>query len=294
MQALYTIGGNMGRGFINLAISIIIFAFIIVGCEKDHNPISDTSDFDTRLIGEWFYADSLSIDYPAPPIAFYGMQITSDKIIKQLGIEIKTGKVVTLDKLRYDEIIKAKDGILVVLAFSVGAIDTMYYNFGKEEILISTEYYKKTYKRTKLGSQINDPIDFNFRTMIDSTNYEGVDVHSYPPSFTSRISPNDLLINAIIPNFRVEIEISNFHGVGTYQIPFAKGKLIYDGGDFLTTYLSDSTNTATVSITDYNETENICSGTFTFDAIISYYTNNGWVLDRKKLRQGSFSLPIYK
>jgi hypothetical protein len=292
----YTIGGNMGRRFLNLIISTIVFALIIAGCEKDHNPISVTSDFDTRLIGEWFYMDSLSIHYPAPPIAFYGIQITSDRTIKELAVQIKTGKIDTVNNSRFLELIKANDSRLIVWAITPpgSSIDTMHYVVKEKELIVSNEYYKKTYKRTKLGSQITDPIDSDFGTMIDSTYYEGIEVYSYPPSFASKTSDTDLLISARIPDFHINIEINNFYGIGTYQIPFAKGKLILDGGDVFIIYLSDSTNTGTVSITDYDETENICSGTFSFDAIISYYTNNGWVLQRKKLRQGSFSLPIYE
>lgn len=289
----------MGRGFINLTISIIIFTLIFVGCEKNKTPLSVTSDFDTRLVGEWMLTDSLSTNYPTPSITFYGIQITQDKNISELGIETRTGKVDTLNFSRYLELIKANDGVILVLVpMPPGAgIDTMHYGVKEKELFVSDRYGERTYERTKLGSQLTDPLSFEFTLMIDSTNFNGLEVYPYPACFASRISSTDLLVTALLFKWgpleiRIEIEISDFIGVGTYQIPFGKGKLIDNEGDYILTYLADSTNIGTISITNYSEIENICAGIFSFDAVLLDY--NGGVVSRKKLREGRFSLPIYK
>ncbi len=274
----------------------MIFFLFIVGCEQKKNPITINTDFDSRLIGAWFYTLPLSFDYPAPLQAFYGMQITRDKVIKKLGIEIRTGKVAVLNESNYGEIIKAENNILIArMHYLFGTlIDSMYYEVGPDKLLISKNFYDVTFKKTILGRQVAEPIDFYFKTSIDSVYYESVDVYFYPPCFASKTSENDLIINAIMPGSKIQIEINNFKGVGDYTIPFAKAMLSFDHGDHETTYLSDSTITGTISITEYNDVKKICSGNFSFDGIRLEYLSNAQVIVRSKLRGGSFSLPLFK
>lgn len=282
--------------FIYLTKSITIFALIVIGCEENSVPTSTISDIDTQLIGEWYYTDSLPMDYPAPQLAISGMQITKDKNINQLGIEIKTGKIVTHDESRYLELIKANNGILDIKVAAPPDIrnDTMHYEVRQGDLITSKEHFEKIYKKTKLGTQVATPISFDFTTMIDSIQYNGIEVHSYPTCFASKVSSTNLLITALIPHAQINIEINDFKGIGTYPILFGKGELVYNGSDYFLTFLSDSSNTGMVSINYYSETENICKGTFLFDGIKQDFVNNEWVIVRKKLRQGSFSLPIYK
>lgn len=273
---------------------IIVLALGMVGCEKNSNPVSANSDIDARLVGEWLIKDSLSIGYPAPQHAFHGLQITQDKTISELGIEIRSGKVAAFNTAKFRSLIKANDGMLVVEVFAPPdlAIDTMYYDIQGEELLISDGYREKIYKRTKSGSQVTDPVSFDFSVLIDSVYFRSVEVYPYPASFASRISSADLFITALIPRAHLTIEINDFNGIGNYEIPFGKGRLIIDGGDYIVDFISDSISTGTIAIDHYDEIENTCSGSFSFDVILNPSFHGG--SEHKKLEGGNFSLPVYK
>ena len=79
---------------------------------------------------------------------------------------------------------------------------------------------------------------------------------------------------------------------GSTTIPYKKGELIYFGGDYISIYYSDSLLVGSISIDQYDETNNVCSGTFNFNAtFFEPYSNQNFIYE---LEEGTFSVPIYK
>jgi hypothetical protein len=85
----------------------------------------------------------------------------------------------------------------------------------------------------------------------------------------------------------IEIEMNNFTGTGVYEISYNQAKLLYNLGDVILVYTSDSASTGTFTLTEYDESNNICSGEFSFTAKLF---ND----DSKEVTNGEFTVPIYK
>jgi len=143
------------------------------------------------------------------------LSLGCNKIIRRLRIEIRTGKVAVLIESNYGEIIQADNNILIVQRpYLFGTfINTMNYDVGTDKPVISKNFYSQTYKKTELGCQVAERINFYFETLIDNIYYEVVGVYFYPPCFASKISESDLLIDAILPGSKIEIDINNFNGM---------------------------------------------------------------------------------
>jgi hypothetical protein len=88
----------------------------------------------------------------------------------------------------------------------------------------------------------------------------------------------------------LHINIDEFNGTGSYEIPFEKGVFLIFSGDVIFAYTSDSLSTGNISITEYDEINNICSGTFYFTAIGPGVADT----DTVEIKDGIFTIPLYK
>ncbi|MDD1444452.1 hypothetical protein MEO93_29765, partial [Dolichospermum sp. ST_sed3] len=82
----------------------------------------------------------------------------------------------------------------------------------------------------------------------------------------------------------ISVECNNFNGIGEYIIPSGKGVLTTFYGDVGNTFISDSSLTNTITIDQFDEVNNICSGRF------SFYVGSHTI----ELSDGTFTIPIYQ
>ena len=271
-----------------------LFLFLIGSCTKDDNPVLSNDEVDSKLVGEWYLLDSLFNTIPAPTFSLHGMQITSDKKINSLGIEINTGKIKIFDNHRFSSLIKANEGKLVIKYFAPPGIatDTMNYKIDNNNLIVWNQYYSTIYTKTELGFQLFNPTNCNLSVKIDSISNENLKVYYNPSGYISKVTQSELKLISFIKGYEINISINDFIGTGTYEIPYKKGELIYFGGDYILTYYSDSLLVGSITIDLYDETNNVCSGTFNFNAtFFEPYVNQTFIYE---LEEGIFSVPIYK
>ena len=273
--------------------SIAVSFLLLVNCSEDE-PIQANNYIDPELIGEWYLIDPTSQVYPQPEYSFRGFQINSKKQMIQLGIETSTGEVSFLESPIIDSIIYAYNSKMLLRRFWwFGYTDTLNYKVEGDELTLIDDYYTEVYQKTNLSTQLFDPIVSDLSMKMDSFLVSNFKVFQYPSAYISKKDPSSIYLFANISfssrinSAMISVEINDFNGIGEYVIPYKKGKLIIINGDVLDTYLSDSIITNTISIDQFDEVNNICSGGFSFNVY------NSWP-SKIELREGTFIVQIYK
>jgi len=265
---------------------IFLLPLILFNCS---DPVS-TDEIDPRLIGEWYFIYNNNSPNPYPETSFTGIQINSDKTINSLGIEINTGKVAEI-KYSNKKIIKANEGELIweYLLGGIGLSTISYnYRFENEKLILSNESGNLTYTKTKLGAQLIEPVTCNFSFEKDSIFYENEKISAYPSAYASKIS-NLFLLKAEMDHAFLNIWIDDFKGIGSYMIlhdKFEFGEFYSDVGIIL---VSDSSSTGNITITQYDEVNRMCSGTFYFNATMPDNPDSIATV----FKEGIFTVPIY-
>jgi len=276
----------------SLIVVIILSCFILFSCSNDNNLVGPNVNFDQNLIGEWFLIDSLNFDYPSPEYNFNGFQINKNQSRITLGIETITGKIVVNQYPRIDSIISANNGkIIIKYSYEFYAFnDTLDYSINNNKLVIGDQYYSQTYTKTNLNTSLFNPINSDVSVKIDSIIKNNMKIFSFPSAFLSKKSASNILLIVNLHSASIAIEIDSFNGVGVYNIPYQKAAYYVFYSDFISRYLSDSTFSAKLTIEQYDETNNVCNGKFSFDAYEVYSQLN----QKIEFREGSFSVPIYK
>lgn len=279
---------------VNKILIVITFfcALSFFSCSKDNNPIDSNCNFDSNLVGEWYLIDSLNLGFPSPDYNFKGFQINKNQTMIPLGIETSSGKVAISQYPRIDSIISATNGKIVIkyankfYAFT----DTLHYNINGNRIVIGDQNYSQTYTKTSLNTLLFNPINSEISVKIDSVYNNNMKVFNFPSAFLSKKSSSDILLIVNFHSSYLTVGINNFNGVGVYSIPFQKAEYLIFNYDVVIRYLSDSTSSATFVVQQYDEINNICSGTFSFDAYEGFYMLGPKI----EIRNGTFTVPIYK
>lgn len=266
-----------------------VCALSFFSCSKDNNPIYPNCNFDSNLIGEWYYVDTMSFGYPAPGHYYDGIQITSNQTMISLGVDSNTGKLAIDEYPIIDSIISAKDGKIIVKYYYdfFTSLDTLTYSISENKLVLGNPFYSRTYTKTSLNSLITNPIASNLAVNIDSVLTNNLKVYNYPSAYLSKSTASDISLFVNLKSSHISIEINNFSGVGVYNIPYHKAKYSIYYSDYIETYLSDSSSNATFIIEQFDEINNSCTGKFSFD--VNDYQNKSI-----KLRDGTFTVPIYK
>lgn len=278
----------------SLFCSFIISLFLLFASCSEDEPLQANNYIDPELIGEWYLIDPTSQVYPQPEYSFRGFQINSKKQMIQLGIETSTGKVTYLEDPIIDSIIYAYKGKMLLQRFWwFGYTDTLNYIVEGDDLTLINGNYSEVYHKTSLSDQLFDQILSDLSVKIDSTLVSNFKVFRYPSAYLSKKGPSSILLfanislSSKIKSAMISVEINNFNGIGEYFIPFENGKLIIIDGDVLDTYSSDSSMTNTISIDQFDEVNEICSGRISFD-VYNYWNA------KIELREGTFIIPIYQ
>lgn len=279
----------MKKGFKYLIATLFFCVFCFFACSKDNNPVDSNCNFDSNIIGDWYYVDSMVFGYPSPGYYFDGIQIKENQTIISLGIETNTGKVVIDEYPRIDSIISANNGKIIVKHFYIPYtfVDTLNYNINDNNFVLENPFYARTYTKTSLNALLYSPITSNLSVSIDSVLMNNLKVYNYPSAYLSKKTASDISLFVNFKSSQISIEINNFNGIGVYNIPYQKAEYSIYYSDYIETYLSDSATTATFTIEQYDEINNSCIGKFSFD--VCDFQNT-----RIKLRDGAFTVPIYR
>lgn len=135
---------------------VVYFLFCFCSCSTTYTHLDPNENFDLRLIGEWYYIDTLNGEYSLPILSFKGFQINNDRSRKLLGIETNTGKVKIIEKERTDTIISAGDGLMNIKINSGSIIGDATWNYfiSGNELRLWSESNSKTYNKTCLDAQL--------------------------------------------------------------------------------------------------------------------------------------------
>jgi hypothetical protein len=270
-----------------------LFALFQFSCSDINSPISSNDEVDPKIIGEWFMVDTVNNAHPSPNYYFHGMQITSDKNINQLGIEVNTGKVKLLDNDIYSALRCANYGILIIEYWShpVHFIDTLNYKVEGDKLITWNNRTYNIYAKTVINALLIEPTYCNLSLQLNNEVQENRKTYYYPSSYISKISQTELQLIAFIKGYSLSITIDNFTGTGTYVIPYQKAILYLRGDDYIQTYFSSPQNNGSITIDNYDELGNVRTGRFNFtvsDSLIS-----GTVINID-LNNGIFAVPIYQ
>lgn len=271
---------------------VILILFVFVAC-KDEGRLGPVYDVDPRLLGDWYYFDTLGLAQPSPKIALRGMRINADKTIQPLGIEFSTGRLALIENGHVKYVLHANEGLLVVQYFAPPGIatDSLYYTFGGNTLILTQRYFSSIYQRTSLGSYLATPEQTTMVVAVDSALVRSPSVGTVVPVYVSRLQTSQLQFNAVIPNGVLRIDINSFGGVGNYAIGAGNGVLMLIDGDVAFLLTTDSLSTGTIDIDQYDETSGRCSGRFAFTARLPVPPNDPQII--RRLSGGSFSAPLY-
>jgi len=264
-----------------------------VGCKDGGAPAPGSDEVDPQLVGAWYYRDTFNISYPSPSIAFRGMQISADKRITSLGIETETGRVATTEETFTKQMLHANDGVLIVQYVAAPGIltDTSHYRVERDMLFLTGRYTSSIHHRTQLGSAFGTPTQSAFSVNIDSIEVHSPSVAASPPAYVSRTSQSTIRLQADIPNGWIFVDIDSFSGTGTYVVGANNGVLTQMFGDVVLWLATDSSLTGTLTIEQYDEVSNRCSGRFGFTVRHGVGPDPQLV---RRLHNGTFSVPVYR
>ncbi len=271
-----------------IIVSLTMFNLFIIGCNINDAETENVPD--QRLIGDWYYFDTSKTNYPAPDISFIGIRFNDDYTQDFLGIETVTGKVALLD-IPSVELISVTDEMIVRRLYEIPCCtvkDTLYYSINDDKLTISDNISSHTYHRTAVGTKMVNPIQSELFLNYDGEEKINIPVASSPTAYISKPAPDELILMGRFetPSSYLQIKIIDFIGPGFYEIQDNDNlfTIMYD--DVIMTYSLDSLIDGNIQINQYDETLNICSGTFYFGITPSY--------EDSLIISGQFNVPVYK
>ncbi|MCB0713767.1 MAG: hypothetical protein KDD67_15680 [Ignavibacteriae bacterium] len=295
----------MKRNHTLIALLAMTFSTFAASCGSTTDPDIADNSIDPALVGAWYRVYPHSADYPSPKESIRGLQFTAGGDVHELAVRTTTGELTVMNFSQIIDLLKANNSRIVWTAFYPPALnqDTLQYEVKGNTlklIQVYSPYSSDTtfYQRATIDNVITDPILSTFTATIEGTavafgsSLNSLEIYPHPAAYASRISATKLLISATHGWKSTSIEIDNFKGVGTYELPPGK-EIMRVGDDYVERFVTDSTAPSTVTIDEYDEGKNLCSGTFNLSMHTLSPINQGSV-DVLKVNDGEFSLPIYR
>ena len=279
-----------------ILISFAFFATIsIVGCKDGESPIAGYGNVDYRLIGEWYYLDTMVVSYPSPPVAFYGIRIVQGDTVRPLGIETASGRVALIPEAIPKRLLQASNGTIIWEYFAAPGmlVDTIQYTVEPNLLTLIGKYTSTIYHRTQLGFSFVDPVQSVLTVDIENELMQNPGVAPFPSAYVSRPTATGFKLYSRIPTGWISVDLDSFQGVGTYTIAPNKGTYTLWLGDVVVTLRSDSLSPAAIAINQYDEATRRCAGTFEFTAVFQYPSPSPPSLVLR-LSNGVFSVPVYR
>lgn len=272
------------------AIFLMIIIFYFTSCKKSFEPFQEP--FDQNIVGDWISSYEKT---PIPFPAISGVQIQNSGDAYSLSIEIESGKLIKSSNKATSKYYSANNGFLVYESlqsgFTLSKKYKRYYKIKDDTLFLSVDYeesysiskpkYTSYRIKSKVGTQITQPITTIFKAILDSADVYNLPINHYPSAF-SYFDSNKFFIIAEINNCgRLHFEISNFSGIGNYNLTSSYAFYSQGCGDaigFIDTDI-DTSSVFTVEITSFDSSRVI--GNFDLK------------LERLHFQDGNFNIPIY-
>ncbi|MBI4546427.1 MAG: hypothetical protein HY707_00495 [Ignavibacteriae bacterium] len=283
---------------IQYPVSLVLLVLFFSSCQEDDFGPTSALQVDHRLIRAWMKIPS-EFEITHPPYAIEGIEITPSGVVLRLAVETATGKFVEDDD-QYSDTLRAQNNLFIRKRFCPPSIciDSGTYHLQNDTLqFIYSDGYEEKYKRTRKNIVVTPPIQSELSATINTSHVTNDKIHSLPSAYvisfgsgkdTSRLQLHALLDN----NYLIDIEIPQFHGTQSYPLGGSSqnsGALIYIGDDYLISYETDSLHIGTASISTFDLSTMMCSGTFEFDAARPDIPPKIFV---KSIRNGEFNVPI--
>jgi hypothetical protein len=263
----------------------------LVSCADSLNE--NETFFDERIFGEWGYVAPIdNIEHPSPSHYFYGLQIFQSKM-ERLAIQHSSGKIKAIEDSYFSNLEFLKNNQMKVHIRGLNAVlvERITYSFFNDSLILDYGHYQRKFSRVKVDSSIFKPQNSLLKFRHGNNSYTNKPVSSSLSAYASKISENNLLIKGITDGFKITLEIENFTGDGYYRFPDCKAEMWVNNSDAIWGIETDSNSIGEIRISNYNEVQNICSGTFSFTNYNYSNTNDPRYTD---VRNGLFIVPIYK
>lgn len=287
----------------NIRINLLAGIALSLGiscCGDTSEPLTSSGPFiDMRLWGDWINTLTLSDN------GFYtvhGIRINPDGSTIPLGINARTGQLSLIipytpnilgvsSRLAFTYAQLGHCGIDLIMTPS-GRVqfDLRYSVEGDSVLTVGTDIYR----RSRVGSSIVKPQQFNFRCLKDSVEYLPYDSFCKPPAFARFDTVKGgvsftIFCQRVVKFLNIEtisLCLMNVTQSGMYSLDtLHRGSFNLFSGDSDFLYLTDSRNRGFVQVQiDYSMKR--CSGVFSFDASLGFNP-------KIELREGSFDVPIY-
>ncbi len=282
---------------IKIVLSFLFLAIIITGCIKNQNPVTPDNYFDPKIVGDWYREYKVNAE-GRPDFSIKGFQISEDKFISQLGVDIQTGTLrKSLDNRSPSRIIGSSNGEILIEVprhgMALGYTYSQKYKVTNSTLIFFSnngDGVTTTYKKTKIGKKITKPVISEFFTIMDSDTFTNVSIWNCPSAYSGNINISDSLVFEIssrsVHNAAIRIQLNNFSGTGTYILGTGNDGMGYYeqyGGCMVGISFTDQPNSGSISINEYDLVNNVCIGIFEF------YVSDKYI----EFENGSFRVPIY-
>ncbi|MGE3802332.1 MAG: hypothetical protein AB7H80_15055 [Candidatus Kapaibacterium sp.] len=284
-----------------IVLTVLIFSLFAASCGSSTDPDDADNSVDPALVGAWYRISQNSANHPSPKESIRGYQFTAEGEVHELGVRTTTGELAAMNFSQIGDLLRANNNVIVWTAFYPPSLnkDTLQYEVKENRLRLIQVYSPFSsdttyYERATIDKVITDPILSTFTGTIEGSpvafgnSLNSLDIYPHPAAYVSRTSPTKLLISAYRGWKSTSIEIDNFKGVGTYALSPGQEAII-SGDDYIERFLIDSLGLSSVTIDEYDEEKNLCSGTFSLSTQSDAPDGETW-----RVNDGKFSLPIYR
>ncbi len=268
----------------------MFFVFYLISCKKSFEPFQEP--FDQNIIGDWISSYEKA-QFPFPAIS--GIQIQNNGDAYPLSIEIETGKLNKSSNSPSYKYYSANNGVLIYESlqsgFALSSKYKRYYKIVNDTLFLSSNYeesysinepkYSSFLIKSKVGTQITQPITTIFEAILDSTKIYNVKINPYPSAYSFFEGNIFNIIAEIYSCGTLVFEISNFSGIGTYDLTSSYAFYSQGCGDaiaFIDTNI-DTSSVFTLEIESFDSSKVI--GNFDLK------------LERLYFQDGNFNIPVY-
>lgn len=269
-------------------LSFLIPVLMLFSSCKDNS--TGTNDETVSWVGDWLYIQDFGFEDQSFP-DYIGIRIGSDFKIQRLGINAKTGKMEVLGYKDLERIVvKNETNGLIFPTDTTGhqEYQVVLNPKAKTLTLFFSPDFPIVYTSISAGKQIIQPINLSFSFSFQDTTYSAPLVAPSIPGWAS-LATKHLILNletghAAYGNTKVEIEIQDYSGPGSYEISKGYGHIYFNFKNNERVYWIEKTQSTGITITsDGSKLE----GTFSFNVADSAGTEF-------PLSNGSFSVPLIK
>ncbi len=282
----------MKRGILFRLLFLLFPVLCLVSCsDSSSEPDYANAVVDPRLVGDWYAVKTTRTGSVYSDFYLTGFTIRADKSMRGLGIELATGKIQPLEEdYYYLGITEAKEGTISyrVLAPPGSIVKSYNYSFENNTLVLRGMADTLTFRKTSVGTSVMTGAVQSASYSMDSLSFSSLMVHNSLSATAVSMGSGRIRLSIMSYYKRMQIEIVDFSGPGTYQIDYKKTFSSSIATDVPNYQFADSTRPSWVTITQVDNHNKKLKGMFQFN-IRSF---NGTLLqyESRTVRNGTFDM----